>query len=117
MAKLRRAAEMRESLYNQMYKLPSFMKKIAWVFLIVISVAACLIAIIYGLSFDLQMAKSVNTNNENYELYESGCWNTSLQLRIENELSGDYFDGEYEEREEMNESSYGGSDTASWLLS
>jgi len=72
---------------------------------ILISVAACLIAIVYGLSFDLQMAKSVNTNNEHYELYQSNCWNTSLQLRIENELSIDYFDAEYAGRELLNESS------------
>ena len=70
----------------------------------------------YGLSFDLEASSEDNTDNDNYEFYESGCWNSSLQLRIENELSGDYFDEEYEEREEMNESSYGGSDTVSWLV-
>ena len=71
----------------------------------------------YGLSFDLEASSEDNTDNDNYEFYESGCWNSSLQLRVENELSGDYFDEEYEEREEMNESSYGGSDTVSWLVS
>ena len=58
-----------------------------------------------------------NTDNENYEFYESGCWNSSLQLRIENALSNEYFDVEFDEREEMNESSYAGSDNTSWLLS
>ena len=73
--------------------------------------------IIYGLSFDLSVSESVNTKNANYDLYESGCWNTSLELRIENALSDEYFDAEYLEREEMNEISYGGSDAGSWLLS
>lgn len=42
--------------------------------------------------------------------------NSSLQLRIENALSGDLFAENYAEREAMNASSYGGSDTKSWLV-
>jgi len=107
----------RDSLYKTMYKFPPICNEIAWTFLLLISLAACFVAIVYGLSFDLMVEGEDNTENENYEFYESGCWNSSLQLRIENELSSDYFDGEYEEREEMNESSYAGSDTNSWILS
>ena len=72
---------------------------------------------VYGLKFDLDVESEDNEDNENWALYDSGCWNTSLQLRIENELSIGYFGEEFQEREEMNSSSYGGSDTASWLLS
>ena len=71
--------------------------------------------ILFGLSFDMEVEGEDNEENDNYEFYESGCWNSSLQLRIENELSNEYFDVEFEEREEMNESSYAGSDTDSWL--
>ena len=69
----------------------------------------------YGLSFDI--TPTVHENNVNAALYQSDCWNTSLQLRIENALSSDYVDEKYEAREEMNAASYGGSDTGSWLLS
>lgn len=50
-------------------------------------------------------------------MYESGCWNSSLHLRIENALSEDYFDAKYTETDELNSGSYGGSDSRSWLLS
>lgn len=73
--------------------------------------------IVYGLSFDLSVEEEDNTDNANWDLYDSGCWNTSLQLRIENELSIGYFGEEFQEREEANSSSYGGSDAGSWLLS
>merc|ERR1719295_677020 len=117
MEKYQEAMKKRQELYKGMYKFPAICKEIAWTLLLLISSTACSVAIVYGLSFDLLVESEDNTDNDNYEFYESGCWNSSLQLRIENELSGDYFDEEYLEREEMNESSYGGSDTASWLLS
>ena len=60
---------------------------------------------------------SDNEDNANYELYESGCWNTSLQLRIENELSVGYFGDEFQAAQEANSASYAGSDAGSWLLS
>ena len=71
----------------------------------------------YGLKFDLEAAAVTNTENPRWALYETDCWNSSLQLRIENGLSGDKFNADYEKREEQNSSSYGGSDTGSWLLS
>ena len=71
----------------------------------------------YGLSFDMLVSMSDNHSNDNYAMYKSGCWNTSLQLRIENGLSTDYFNEKHMERKEMNGSSYGGSDSESWLLS
>merc|ERR1712217_879150 len=75
-------------------------------------------AIVYGLSFDLLPISKVNRNNANWGLYEdTNCWNTSLELRIEDELSNEQFNQDYEDREEMNASGYGGSDTGSWLLS
>jgi len=54
--------------------------------------------------------------NVNWDSSDRDCWNTSLQMRIENALSLEQFDAEYEEREEMNASGYGGSDSGSWLL-
>ena len=73
--------------------------------------------VMFGLAFDLSVSSSDNEENTNLDLYNSNCWNSSLQLRIENELSADYLDAEYHEREDMNSSSYGGSDSESWLLS
>ena len=73
--------------------------------------------ILYGLSFDLQVTESVNTDNSNNALYDNDCWNSSLLLRIENGLSSELFDAAYAERESLNSSSYGGSDSKSWLIS
>ena len=107
----------RRQLYRRMYKLPSYSREIAWCILVVCLFAACFTAIIYGLSFDLEEESIPNEDNPNADLYATDCWTSSLQLRIENALSVDYFNEEYAEREEMNASSYGGSDTGSWLLS
>ena len=83
----------------------------------VVSLAACFIAIVYGLSFDMEAAAAANEDNPNADMYSTDCWNSSLNLRIENALSLDEFTEEYEEQNEMNSSSYAGSDSASWLLS
>ena len=72
---------------------------------------------IFGLSFDLDVEASPNTANQFSTMYAEDCWNISLLLRIENGLSEDYFTEQSLERQQWNESSYGGSDAASWLLS
>ena len=72
---------------------------------------------VYGLRFDVPAVAVDNARNQNYNLYQNGCWNTSLQLRIENELSTEQFNVDYAKQERLNKSGYGGSDTGSWLLS
>merc|ERR1719447_1648794 len=72
---------------------------------------------VYGLKFDREVLAKNNVDNSHWALYESGCWNTSLQLRIENALSIGYFGDAFAEREAMNSSSFAGSDAGSWLLS
>ena len=73
--------------------------------------------IIYGMSFDLQVSERANENNANNDLYETDCWQSSALLRIENALSRDLFHTEHAQREMFNKSSYGGSDSKSWLIS
>ena len=134
--------DMRLKFYEWMFPLPSYCRDVAWVILILWAGAACVTAvrtlcsiisflqsvtkdilacsvpqIVYGLSFDVPAESSDNEDNKHYTLYQNGCWNTSLQLRIENELSLEAFLEDYEEQEENNSSGYGGSDTGSWLLS
>ena len=50
MEEFQRVSAARKELYARMFKLPPYCKQIAWISLIVISVTACGIAIIYGLS-------------------------------------------------------------------
>ena len=70
------------------------------------------------IQFDLEVSDmGTNPNNPNHDLYQTDCWNSSLSLRIENALSDTFFNRIYTERVTMNESSYGGSDAMSWLLS
>merc|ERR1719242_423122 len=108
---------MRQGFYEWMFPWPSYCRDVAWVILILWSAFAGITAIVYGLSFDIPVTREDNESNENYQLYESGCWNTSLQLRIENELSNEQFNRMENRQNKFNASGYGGSDTGSWLLS
>ena len=117
MEKYQEVSVIRQELYKNMYKCPSYFREIAWCILLVTAMAACFVAILYGLSFDLEVVGTVNEDNRNVQLYGSDCWTTSLQLRIEDALSKTYFDEAYAQRIELNESSYAGSDSDSWLLS
>ena len=136
---LEMVVEMRERFYEWMFPFPSYCKIIAWIVLILWAGGCTVTAvrsdsalyafifilnlcsipqIVYGLSFDLLPISKVNEHNTHWEWYnDNDCWNTSLQLRIEEELSNEQFNGDYAEREEMNASGYGGSDSGSWLLS
>ena len=98
-------------------QLPSYCRIVGWIVLIIWSIGASVTAIVYGLSFDINPTAEPNEQNSNWEKYQEDCWNSSLVLRIENGLSIEGFNSDYQERQEMNESSYGGSDTGSWLLS
>jgi len=113
---MKQLEEMRKHFYEYNFPFPPITRKIGWVILVLWSCAAVIVAVVYGLSFDLEPTEEVNTDNANYELYENGCWNNSLQLRIENELSVGYFGDEFQAAQEANSASYGGSDSGSWLL-
>ena len=69
------------------------------------------------MQFDILPTSTMDTTHEHYNLYQTDCWNMSLDLRIENALSIEDFNKQYEERQSMNKRGYGGSDTGSWLLS
>ena len=116
MDRYQEVSAIRMKLYRKKYKLPSYCREIAWCCLIISSIIGCVTAILYGLSFDLTMVSTVNENHSNADLYASDCWDTSLQSRIENDLSTEHFNEAYAERKNMNASS-GGSDAGSWLLS
>ena len=117
MEKYQEVSVIRLQLYEKAFKFPPFCREIAWCILLVTSIGACLTAIVYGLSFDLEEVSIPNEDNSNADLYGTDCWMSSMQLRIENELSAMKFDEKYLERLEYNASSYAGSDAMSWLLS
>ena len=50
MAKIRCAREMREKMYNGMYPLPSYVREIGWVLLVLLSAFACCAAVCTSLS-------------------------------------------------------------------
>merc|ERR1719474_2450576 len=116
MDKFKRVDQERQRLLDEMYKLPPWGREIAWCCLVVIAITACFTAIIYGLSFDLEVHRKANSENPHAHLFSSECWNTSLVLRLENKLSLSMFWDEFLERIDMNASSYGGSDSMSWLI-
>jgi len=52
------------------------------------SITACIIAIVYGLRFDILYTEKQNRTNQNNKFYESQpCWNITLKLQIESELT------------------------------
>ena len=115
--RFQQVSDIRMKLYRKKYKYATYCREVAWCILLMFAIFCCFAAILFGLSFDLHVESSRNKNNPNADLYASDCWTTSLHLRIEDDLSVDYFDAVYAKREELNGSSYGGSDARSWLLS
>ena len=115
--RFQQVSDIRMELYRKKYKYSPYCREVAWCILLMFAIFCCFTAILFGLSFDLHVESSRNRNNPNADLYASDCWTTSLHLRIEDDLSVDYFDAVYAKREELNGSSYGGSDARSWLLS
>ena len=111
--------EIRKTLLKEMHPLPHICKKVAWIIIILWSAAASFIAIVYGLDFDLKYDASPNQDNLNVieGKYDEECWNNTMNLRIEDELSQQMFNEQQLEIEEQNASTYGGSDSGSWLLS
>jgi hypothetical protein len=91
--------------------LPHSFKKLAWAVLVIWALAACITAIVYGLSFDIAVSSTPKTSDDE-------CWDdASLIAQIESRLSAQMLDAQQTERRAENASSYGGSDSASWLLS
>ena len=101
-----------------MFPLPSYFKRVAWILLIIWSIAAFVIALTYGLQFDIEYTQRDNPNNANYEIYQSEpCWQSSMALNIENVLSSEYFDEENLKRKLENTDNWGAGESSSWLLS
>ena len=117
--KLKALATLRKNIFESIYPLPHVFKKIAWIILVIWSAIACIAAIVYGLSFDMQYEQKLNEENANVAdgLFDEPCWNNSLVLRTENILSQQEFADKQAELDEENGSSYAGSDSASWVLS
>eukprot|EP01083_Nonionella_stella_P152013 486665_1 len=115
--KIRAMSSIRKILLEQMYPWPHRFKKIGWIMLIVWTLAAVVIAIMYGLSFDMAVTEEANPDNPNAALYAGDCWNTTLALQIEAGLSKKSFVNAFNAQQAENQASYAGSDSASWLLS
>eukprot|EP01084_Bolivina_argentea_P080829 146387_1 len=117
-AKVKAVSEIRMYLFNKAFPLPRKCKKIAWTVVILWSIAATIITIIYGLSFDLEMEAEENHHNPNVALIESSdCWNSTLNWQVEERLSKEKFLQDSMKQEALNAASYGGSDSSSWIVS
>eukprot|EP01083_Nonionella_stella_P145413 455623_1 len=116
--KIKAISDIRKALFDQMFPLPHVFKKVGWIILIFWSLAACITAIVYGFKFDIEAKAIENTKNPNLALYKNDdCWNTTLALQIEADLSNNAFQMDYIEQHAKNAGSYGGGDAKSWLLS
>eukprot|EP01083_Nonionella_stella_P308652 1089980_1 len=116
--KIRAISDIRKALFDKMFPLNHAFKKVGWIVLIIWSLAACVTAIVYGFKFDIDARAIENTNNPNAALFEDNdCWNTTLALQIEADLSKDKFMNDYVDQQVKNAASYAGGDAKSWLLS
>ena len=116
--KIRAVQDIRRVIFESMYPYPRWMKAVGWIILIIWCITTCIIAIVYGLSFDIDMTSEVNTENVNYEFYSNeSCWNRSVYLEIEDTLSRQWVESEMESWNLLNAGSYGGSDSVSWIIS
>eukprot|EP01083_Nonionella_stella_P189973 703756_1 len=111
--KIRAISAIRKALFDIMFPLPNTCKKCAWITIMIWSLATCIGAIAYGFKFDLEAIKV--TAQTGYESNE--CWNRSLTVRIDHDLSMRKFARDYATQHLKNASSYAGGDAQSWLLS
>eukprot|EP01084_Bolivina_argentea_P164123 285381_1 len=117
--KIRAVSDIRMILFDSLFPLPHYCKRIAWILLILLSIGACITAIVYGLQFDTEYSNhGFDKKQKNYDLYKNNqCWNTTLKLEIESKLTKEWFTKRNNQRKLDDESSFGGNDSKSWLLS
>merc|ERR1719295_1289157 len=77
--RVRAVAHIRRVLFESLYPLPHSFKKLAWAVLVLWALAACITAIVYGLSFDIEYS---STEKESAEAAEP-CWDAPLINQIE----------------------------------
>eukprot|EP01083_Nonionella_stella_P190836 706692_1 len=81
------ASDIRLIIFNENYPLPSKCNTIAWILLVIWTLGACIVAIIYGIQFDLRYDVTKNTDNPNISKYEEKCWNSDYELLLQSQLS------------------------------
>ena len=116
-SKIKVVSDVRKSLFNQTHPFPNKCKRYTWILLILWTIAAAIIAVAYGLLFDAPYSKRYNKNIDNYGLYQRPCWNNSMALQMEYNVS--LIDFNSKQQILMNEygNTYAGNETQSWLLS
>ena len=64
--------QIREYFFNIMFPWPSWCKKLGWILLILWTFTAFMMAIMYGLQFDLEVTNDgYDPNHPNYEMYKN----------------------------------------------
>jgi len=115
---IRSLDDIRQVLYDRLYPLPYWSRYIGWIIIVLWSIAAIVVAIVYGIQFDQNLDSELDPNNPNYDLYaNSECWNTTLALQLEAEASKLDFERQAQDVAEKEAGSYAGGDSPSWLLS
>eukprot|EP01083_Nonionella_stella_P286662 975617_1 len=104
---------LRSKLLSKDQNWPHWMKYFGWIFLVVWCGTCGVLAIVYGISFDVQYDVEQATSFSK-EGYDAECWTMNPQLVIENELTQKWLD---ESIHELN-NNFGAEvgDSTSWLL-
>jgi len=119
-AQLKLANDVRITLLDTVYPLPHRFKRFAWLFVVAWTLFAAVMAIFYGLQFDLKYAAEANAQNENVQngLYGAECWRNNKLLELEDLLSIRSIADLQNSLESTFSGSYAAdSESAKWLLS
>ena len=118
-AQIKLANDVRLTLFNTIYPLDRRCRICAWIFLVLWTLFAVVIAMNYGLQFDLEYEATQNTDNESLSKYDEECWENNKLLVIEDSLSIQSFT----ELQDSIKSNFNGDysenypETTKWLLS
>eukprot|EP01084_Bolivina_argentea_P134157 236699_1 len=108
------ATAIRLLIFGQIYPLSPAFKKIAWIILILWTIICSIVAILFGLQFDLKYDE-IKIN----DIYKHKCWDLYMSLRIESELNQQYINSEQNALDSTYSDNYSNinSDSQTWLLS
>ena len=86
-AQIKLANDTRSMLFHTLYPLDHRYKRWAWIFMVVWTVFVVIMAMNYGIQFDLKYDAVPNAQNSNLAEYDEECWSNDKRLVIEELLS------------------------------
>eukprot|EP01083_Nonionella_stella_P028074 77310_1 len=117
-AQVKLADVVRTTLFNTVYPLSHKYKAYAWIFLVVWTLFVIIMALFYGIQFDLKYTEKRNNDNPNVTLFDQECWWNNKLLVIEDLLSANSFkELQQSLRSNFNDDYANNEESSKWILS